>query len=326
MLALWSARLGPALLAALVLAGCVSPASPATVAPASALDEAPAAFAMTATDCEEGGFVAAYNADQAPQKLADVWELADIREEIGNPIHDAVGRPTAGALVGNWHMGFRCASVTSTGGDATDYLFGYVGDMIEAPAWDTGGADLHFLVSGLGFADGPIADALRASTIADITPATEARVDWLVPKEAPRSAAYVVYTDGEKGTYESWSDLALLRDAPERTIRLWWQVPANGTADPHAHHNAMRGFMGAPDQDAEGAWHPIYWDLHVAGGPQYTTPPLDGVELASHNRLSFEHGPVVAQPTLTNIYELRGLTFTSGHVVEDVVLTKLWNH
>jgi hypothetical protein len=321
-------RVGPALLAALVLAGCLSPASPAPALTTSSATDAPpaGAFSLTATDCEEGGFVAAYN-NRGEFKLAEVWELADISEEIGNPVHDALGNPANGPLIGNWHMGFRCGSVTSTAGDESDYMFGYVGDAVEPPSWDTGGADMHFLLSGLGFENGTIADALRATTIADVTPAVTARVEWLAPKELPRSAAYVVYIDGEKGDYESWSDLALLRESPERTIRLWWQVPANGTMDHHAHHNAMRGFTGVgPDEDAEGEWNPVYWDLHVSGGPQYTTPPADGVQIGSHNKFKFEHGPVAGQPTLTNIYELESLTFTSGHVVKDVVLTKMWNH
>jgi hypothetical protein len=336
-----ASRVGPVLLlAALALAGCISTGSApkplATPSDAMAMDMAP--FTLTGTNCEEGGFVAAYNAQGGPlggpgngngsaPMLSDTWTLADIRDEIGQPIHDAVGSPANGPMVGNWHMGFHCATASGSGGSAKDYLFGYVGDMIQPPAWDPPGADVEYVVSGLGFQNGTIADALRNTTMADVTPAAEASVQWYVPKELPRSAAYVRYVDGEKGVYESWSTMALLRTQKERTIRLWWQVPVNGTMDHGAHHNAhMDLTFNRLDMDMQGEWHPVYWDIHVSSAQQYTTPPMDGVELASHNMLQFEHGPIPAQPTLTDVYEYGKVTFTSGHVIPDVVLTKMWNH
>ncbi|MGQ0535081.1 MAG: hypothetical protein ACT4PT_03310 [Methanobacteriota archaeon] len=307
------------LMVGLAGAGCIGRSSEGPPTAATSLFAA-APFGLEGAECVEAGFIAAYNGRRA---FADAWESADVREELGNPVHDAVGRPVTGPLNGNWHMGFRCASVSSTGGEASDFVFGYVGQMVERPVWDTGGADLHFLMSGFGFANGTIADDLRAKTTADVTPAVELRIDWFVPKENPRSAAYVVYVDGEKGVYESWSDLMLLRDVPERTIRLWWQVPTDGSVDHHAHHNQVG--LGN-EEDQEGSWHPVHWDVHVSAGTQYITPPQDGVQFGSHNMFQFEHGPVAAQPTTTGVYFYDWVAVSSGSVHEDVTLTKMWNH
>lgn len=321
------------LVAALLLAGCLSPAAdlPATT-PADATAPAKwdfAPFELSGKECTMASFVAAYPmGSTGSAKLAEVWELADIREEIGNPTRDATANPVLGPLMGNWHMGVRCATAATTAGDAEEFVFGFVGDMVKAPAWDAGGADLHFLLSGLSFANGTIGDAMRNSSTADVTHTARVDIDWSIPKELPRSFVEVQFLDAEKGLYESASTMSLYRELQARTIRLWWQVPADGTSGHGAHHHDAGGSITSFGTQVEvpGEWAPIYWDLTVSGGPQYTTPPADGVELASHNRFSFEHGPVAAQPCVTNVYENAELSFSQGRVVEGVVLPLLWTH
>lgn len=322
----------PAVAVVLVLlAGCLAQPAPEPAASAAtgpvAARQTP--FEMTAAGCVEAGFVAGYGARGGEMpKLAEVWQTADIREEIGNPTRDATGIPVVGPLFGNWHMGFRCATADTTAGPAEDFVFGYVGEMVEPPAWDTGGADLHFLLSGLSFANGTIGDAARNSTIADVTHTAKVEVDWRMPKELPRSAVRVEFLDAEKGLYESDSTMSLYRDVPERTIRLWWQVPTSGVKDDHAHSHDSGGSLTSfgEEMPQEGAWHPIYWDLRLSGGAQYTTPSADGLELASHNRFTFQHGPVAAQPCVTNIYESETIRLSAARVVDDVTLSLLWTH
>ncbi|HUR69430.1 MAG TPA: hypothetical protein VM370_09305, partial [Candidatus Thermoplasmatota archaeon] len=101
-------------------------------------------------------------------------------------------------------------------------------------------------------------------------------------------------------------------------IRFWWQVPADGS-EAESGHEHTSGTM-------EGEFHPMYFDMFVAGGPQHVTPRA-GVELASHNMLKMEHGPgLLAQPCHTTVYEHETVTFTVGHVYEDIVLEEVWTH
>lgn len=296
------------------MAGCVSGADVVTPSATTEPLEAAPGFSFTATQCEAGGFVSSYSGSQ---KLAGIWQTADIREEIGNPVRDSLGMPVLGPLFGNWHIGFECATAQSAHGSADAFEFGWVGEMVEPPAWDVGGADLHFLLAGLAFDEGPIAEALRASTTADITHVEEVKLDWLTPKDLPRSAIYARFADRERGVYESWSDMEVYRDVPDRVVRFWWQVPADG-AEAHSGHQHSSGTMG-------GEFHPVYFDMAVAGGTQRMTPRA-GIELASHNMLKMEHGPVLAQPCTTVVYEHATLEFTLGRVFEDVKLLQVWTH
>lgn len=304
----------------------------------------PNIFQLSGTQCEEAGFVAMYPM-ATPTKLAGVWEQADIREEMGNPTHDGLGTPSP--LVtpqnGNHHIGITCKAATVNGETQEDYVFGYVGQMVLPPAWDPGGAAKHVLIGGNAFQNGSFADALRATTKADIGFAIAACTQWAIDpatlpgtlstcqdggvataKDLPRSFAYSFYHDLEKGTYQSWSTMAKYRDLEERTVRFWWQVPADGSqADiwgmGHTHDgNAVEGTK----------WNPVYWDMVSTGGGQWTTPPGDGFETGEHN-FGFptgEHNPQFSQPMHQVYYEHETLTFTSGRVFTDVVLDDLWAH
>lgn len=303
------------------LTGCVGGAAvdPAADPEILAAADAPA-FSFAADGCEAGGFVATYqHAFGAPDTLAGVWKTADIREELGNPLRDGLGRPVISPLMGNWHIGIRCASATSDGATTDGFFFGWVGQMVEPPAWDVGGADLHFLLTGLALQNGTIADGLRATTTADVTHAFEVRMDWLAPRELPRSAIYTRFSDVERGVYESWSNMLRHREVPDRVLRFWWQVPADGTEATSGHTHSSG--------EEHGEFHPLFFDMRVGAGPQYLTPPQDALELGTHNMLKMEHGPgVLAQPTLTNVYVQPTLEFSTGPVFTDVVLHEIWTH
>jgi hypothetical protein len=253
------------------------------------------------------------------------WVLEDIRNEVGKPMRNGYGAPLTDIATGNWHQGYRCTSAASADGSQKEYIFGWIGNMIKPPAWDEGGADVHFLLAGLGFGNGSIAEGLRATTNAGISHAYDpTKVTWYTPKELPRSAAHAIYSDAEKGIYLSHSTLSKYRDVQPRTIRLWWQVPADGS-QAHAAHEHLSGEAGS--EAPVTAWHPIYWDIKSTGGPQWTTPQIDSPEVACHTGTN-DHGPQggACQPTLTTVYHHKSLEFTSGKVYEDVTLTKIWLH
>lgn len=315
----------PVLLTLVGLAGCVEPPPAAPAAEAMQAHGIPEEmFSLVGHECEEGGFVALYPLGPGDRR-AGVWELADIRDEVGKPVRDGLGQPLLGPAMGNWHQGYRCARVESDAGAAQQYIFGWIGNMVKAPAWDPGGADVHVLLAGLGFGNGTIAESLRGTTSAAISHAYEpTQVTWYVPRSAPRSAVHAIYSDVEKGIYTSYSAMSKYRDFPERTIRLWWQVPADGS-QAHAGHDHLSA--ESQQQPEPTAWHPVYWDIHTSGGEQYTTPPIDSPEVACHMGTP-DHGPQggACQPTLTTVYEHKSLEFRSGHVFEDVVLTEIWKH
>jgi len=305
----------PVLLAVAMASGCVAGADLAPAATDASTDAPAAPFSFTAEGCEVGGFVSSY---PGTTKLAGIWQTADIREELGNPVRDSLGMPVTGPLFGNWHIGFECASAAGAGETLDAFEFGWVGQMVEAPAWDTGGADQHFLLTGLAFDEGPIGEGLRGATTADITHVQEVTFDWLTPKDLPRATINARFVDVERGVYESWSDMEPYGEMPDRIVRFWWQVPADGSEGESGHQHSS-GTM-------DGQYHPLYFDMQLAAGPRMLTPPAGGVELASHNMLKMEHGPVLAQPCVTVVYDHPSVTFTTGHVFEEIVLHEVWTH
>jgi hypothetical protein len=289
----------------------------------------PQTFRMEGTDCEEAGWIAHY---AGSVKFAGVWESDDIREEYGNPIHDSMGLPTPliSPLYGNHHIGFNCKSAVVDGVEMPNYQWGFVGEQVKAPAWDPGGADRHILIGGISFQNGTIADVLRATTTADITHTLSAFTEWTIPRTQPRSFAYSEYHDLEKGIYQSWSTLEHLRDIEPRTVRFWWQVPADGS---QAHIWSMDHDHDGADQPEGQKWNPVYWDMHTTGGGQWVTPK-DGAGLQEHNfgllpeaaGGTAEHYPPFSQPCLHAFYEHKTITFTSGKVFKDVLIDDLWAH
>lgn len=286
-------------------------------------------FHMEGFDCEEAGWIAHY---PGTTTFAGVWETDDIRPEYNHPLHDSLGAPTPliMPLYGNHHIGFTCKTAVMDGETEQDYTFGFVGEQIKAPAWDPGGADRHILIGGMSFKNGTFADALRATTTADFTHTLSAYTEWTIERDEPQSFAYSEYHDLEKGIYQSWSMLERFRDVPERTVRFWWQVPADGS---QAHIWSMDHDHDGADQPENMKWNPVYWDMHTTGGGQWVTPKT-GRGLQEHNFDTLpeaaggkaEHYPPFSQPCISTFYEHKSLTFTSGKVFPDVVIDELWAH
>ncbi len=286
-------------------------------------------FHMEGADCEEAGWIAHYSGSPT---FAGVWKAADIREEYGNPIQDSIGAPTPllNPLYGNHHIGFNCKTAVVNGEAIENYKWGFVGEQIEAPSWDPGGAERHILIGGMSFENGTIADALRATTTADFTHTLTSYTTWTIPRDQPRAFAYSEYHDWEKGLYQTWSNLEHLRDLPERTVRFWWQVPADGSdaeiwGPAHDHDGE--------DQPEDMKWNPVYWDMKTGGGGHWVSPK-DRVGAQEHNfgllptaaGGTAEHYPPFSQPCLATFYEHKTVTFTSGKVFPDVLIDELWAH
>ena len=307
-------------------AGCLTDPLPTDVSDvANEATDAAKLFSMAGSDCEEAGWIAHYSGTAT---FAGVWQSDDIREEYNNPLQDSMytPRPLLSPLYGNHHIGFTCKTAVVDGVEMEDYQWGFVGEQIKAPDWDPGGAHRHILIGGISFQNGTIADALRATTTADITHTLSAFTEWTVPRDQPRSFAYSEYHDLEKGVYQSWSNLEKYRDVPERTVRFWWQVPADGS---QAHIWSLDHDHDGTDQPENLKWNPVYWDMHTTGGGQWVSPK-DRVGAQEHNfnvnPSAAEHFPWFSQPCLHTFYEHRSLTFTSGKVFTDVVIDELWAH
>jgi hypothetical protein len=316
-----AASIAATLFIAFALSGCLDDA----VDDALAMQEAPSIetglFELSGSKCVQAGGVSTY---AGPTRFADTYDSADVSEEVNSPFPKGNPASMGRHQWANWHMGFNCE--TASVGEETQqhYIFGYIGQMVEAPAWDPGGADQHFIVTGLGFGNGTFADGLRAATTADITHAYVALVEYYTPKNLPRSSAYIEYSDVEKGIYMQYTNLAHYREFEGRTIRFWWGVPVDGSQSMAAHgHNPG-------EIHEEGLkWHPVYFDLTSTGGHQYTTPPLERAQIFCHlGNDDHGTGPVggICEPTHSVVYEHESVVFRLGKVIDSVTLDKLHVH
>jgi hypothetical protein len=224
-----AASIAATLFIAFALSGCLDDA----VDDALAMQEAPSIetglFELSGSKCVQAGGVSTY---AGPTRFADTYDSADVSEEVNSPFPKGNPASMGRHQWANWHMGFNCE--TASVGEETQqhYIFGYIGQMVEAPAWDPGGADQHFIVTGLGFGNGTFADGLRAATTADITHAYVALVEYYTPKNLPRSSAYIEYSDVEKGIYMQYTKAARSGSggACPSTVRNPWRRMATTRA------------------------------------------------------------------------------------------------
>lgn len=309
------------------LAGCIEYNDPVGVA-GDALEEAaaPVWSVVFNEGCFEAGFVAPYNMQEG-EFLVDPLVRADIREELDDPMLVSTGRAEGGPITGNWHQGFQCPVATQDGEVTENFIWGWVGQAIEAPAWDPGGADLHVYTTGFGLANGTIRDSLLEASMLDITHTYEARVDYYGD-----NVVYEVMKDLPKGVYESMGTVQEYREVPERTIRMWWLVPTDGSRSPlgrfHAEDIPVPGAAPADDHamDVEALdWHPVYVDIQTGGGTQWVSP--DAVNHACHGGVA-QHGPqgMLCVPEVTLLYEHASLALAYGGVFKDVVLPDFYFH
>ena len=281
-------------------------------------------FTFTSENCYEAGFQAVYSGQRT---FAGTWNSANAKEEYGNPVLDSSNAqlPLLPLSYANVHNGFRCATTTYGGQVVPDFQFGFVGDPIVPPAWDTGGADLHFLVSFIGLQkDGLVYPAMDQRTTARISQVLDSSFELLEGDlTAETFRMHQEFALADNGVYEGTGDMTKYRDVAPRTIRLWWTVPSDGSESTIGAHE---GHDENPEVDNLD-WNPIYWDIQTPGGPQWTTPQLMADTQGCHGGTD-DHGDIekLCQPTQNAIYEHPSLTFTMGPVFKDVVIEDYWFH
>ena len=313
-----------ALATLLPAAGCLSQNLPEAVDLDDAASLAAVPWSLLFPEgCREAGFVAPYNMNEG-DTIADAFVRADVQDEIGSPLIRSPGAKTTEAVTGNWHQGFYCPTAVRDGQVVQDFLWGYVGQWIEPPAWDTGGADVHVHLTGFGMQDGALRDSALPLTMMDITQTTEASLT-----EFPGGTVQIYFRDEPKGTYEVHGPIQPVRDVEPRTIRFWWYVPTDGSRSEigHVHDDPLN--VGQPaDQHAakmEGmTFHPAWVDLHTGGGTQRLS--VDAAAAASHNDEDAHGGAVFWLPEMAVVYEHKSLSMELGHVVKDVTLETFYWH
>lgn len=312
-------------------AGCLSD-TPLGDTQSDALDAVSEAWSVKFEGtCWEAGFVAP-SAMEKGDWLTEPFVRADVYEEIGKPMINQAGKPQ-GPISGNWHQGFQCPAAVRNGEVVEDFIWGWVGDAVEPPPFDHGGADWHVYTTGFGLENGTYRDALLDDTQLDLTHTTSARIDFLAGDLESGAVIYEEMVDLPKGIYESQGFVTKYRDLEPRTIRMWWLVPADGSESPLGRfHEEDLGAAtvtgGGDDHMAEVAamkWNPVYLDLKTGGGAQYTS--IGGTNYACHGGIA-QHGPQgeLCLPEVTVVYEHTSLELTFGRVLTDVTVDDFFWH
>lgn len=220
-----------AVMVAMVLAGCT--AVPASLQASSAPSQASAAaapedFRVELRGCTEGGGHTVYNerfflvaeARFAPPE----WAPFDVREDVGNPLLATTREPLTGPGHGYYHATVTCDTWTFRGQSHADWVSGHVGIRVEAPPFDPGGADRHYLISTLPFAEADVRAAFAelGYHATNGTGLIEA------------SPWHSVLDDELNGTYTSFNDMAELGPAEDHVVRIWNLVPAGDKWHPMA--------------------------------------------------------------------------------------------
>lgn len=272
--------------------------------------------------CKEGGFIAPSTMQEGDYLVAP-WVRKDIREEI--PLRFSQGG--AGPVSGNWHQGYNCPSVVKDGVVVESFIWGWVGQMIEPPAWDPGGADLQFHLTGFGLMAGDVRDDIFGKTMVDLTETYEASVTPL----AGTDYVDIYMRDQTKGTYEGHGPVMKTRDVEERTIRFWWYVPVDGSRSVLSHihgddipNPAMPADAHMMEEAEKMDWHPVYMDMHTGGGAQFLS--VEALNPSSHNDEDAHGGATFYLPEVNAVYEHRHLSLTASQVMSDITLPDYYWH
>lgn len=255
-----------ALLAALALAGCVTPPveDPAgAAAPASAL---PPATGIEAKGCVQAGGHSTYDKAEFDSIgiLPEPWVSADVTEDLG-------GTPTlsssgfvwphlGGPIVGNYHVSVVCESYSIDGEDLGPFSFGFVTIRVEPPPFDTGGADRHYLITMLSSPQQDAVDLLLGAGV-HATLATRVAVEPAGP------LTHTVFDDPGHGLYESYLRFEETGEVPARVTRLWLLV---GDGD-HGEGDGAQPGRPAEGHDG-GRYRPVAIDLVDTAATHWTTP------------------------------------------------------
>lgn len=240
------------LVAALAFAGCVAP--PIAEPPVeSDTADASAPSSLEAMGCIQAGGHSTYDKTEFDSYgiLPAPWESADVTEDLGGaPIVSSegfVGVHDGDAIVGNYHVSVVCESHVVDGEEKGPLAFGFVTIRVEAPPFDTGGADRHYLITMLSFAQPEAAALLQGLGIA----AGEAN-DVVVADEG--LFTYTRFDDPGHGVYESRLRFEESGKVPARVTRLWLLVGQGGRGGD--------GAVARPEAGhSEGPYRPVAIDL-----------------------------------------------------------------
>lgn len=294
-----------------VLAGCLSaPAPSVESAPAETATTSLAALDLVATGCREGGGHSVHPKEY--QELPEPWVPADILEDVGpqvvwseyvDPLNPS---PDPGETFGNWHATVLCESMTFRGRALEPAFFGYVGERVERPVFDTSTGpepDHHYLVTVVAVADDEL---LRAFHDAGIQ-AMKASATW---EDIGGGFDRILMTTELNGAYDSVQSWKAWGE-PTAHTRVWFQD--TGKELPH-------GAEGhTPHMDAT----PTSFDMWTTGGEHIVA---EGQGYFSHSGTQHHGGLPGAGHTAALGYRDFDRTWTWGPSYPDVKLTQVWDH
>jgi hypothetical protein len=226
---------GPALLALamMVFAGCTTPAQ---VQPAAAPGDTPAsgepAFQLNGHGCNIGGGHSIHSTSVERFVIPEPWKAADILDDIGDqvvyPEEPQDGIPSKGKTWGNWHVTVVCDDWSTEDGALADHTFGFVATRIEAPPFDTGGAERHYILNVLATSDEHVLEHFHEAGFH--ATGTTGVYEWPAP-----GVFHHVLDTKDHGVYESIYRTFEMGDAPQGVVRFWWQHENDdGTYSPYA--------------------------------------------------------------------------------------------
>jgi hypothetical protein len=220
-----------------VFAGCLDETKaltqPSNEAPTIGIDES---LRIEAKDCIQAGGNSVYSqASYVPggwPPSVGPFVAADQRPEVGNPVIGAFGTPVLGPANGIWHTTTICKSYIYKGEERQNFAMGWIAQMIERPDFDTWGEPrIQFMVADLSFNIQEYVDATREATGgAEISPATENLIEWLVPDRY----IHVVIAEANHGTFDFTAEIHKEFGKKESEhIRFWMLPRSDGMSHGH---------------------------------------------------------------------------------------------
>lgn len=254
---------------------------------------------LEATDCREGGGHSLYPTEQQGEKFLDVWTRADAKPRLGNPAFGSYGTPLVGAATGIYHATVTCKSYTFQGQERTNLVWGYIVTQVEAPPFDTGGADVHFLASQILINDPDVADRVMQDSGMHAMPGGGV-VEF---GNAGPNVLRTTYDGGDMhGVFETHVPVTESKVVDREVVRIWY-----------LHYAADKLF------------HPLAIDFTTLGAKHHVaTGGTSGVMTHTNTQM---HGPVPAAGGNVAGLFLDGFsrTFEWGPR-PSVATTQVWEH
>lgn len=245
--------------------------------------------------CREGGGYTVYGMNTP--KLLDVWTYADIQDRLGRQTVGSYGAPITGAAQGNYHATIACDSYTFRGESGSDLVFGFVVVQVEPPAFDTGGATLHFLSAQILTNKPDIAQEIQRQTGLHVMVGA-----GLVEMVSGSPVVHAVWDGLEMhGVFDANVPVQRVRTLEQDTYRLW-----------------------SLQWGGDKMFHPVAIDVRTLGGEFYTAPGAIGTLSQT------EAGQSRGQPALaanSNAIYIDGFSATIDFGPRPSVMTTAeWEH